>query len=120
MGVLEIYFGLQIFLSFLLGIVIFMLAFVTHELGHWIVLQKYNPPEMRIKFWRIGTKVFCGHPENYATLTDGQHKLVLIAGPVMGMPIIGLAFMVDPFAAFIALAGYLAGSWADLKGFVEK
>src|SRR3990167_510077 len=104
--------SLYLWYEFLISLLILTLAMVAHELTHSIIQEKYDPPEFRLKWWkRLKIAHDCGNmsPQNF--------KVVLISGVIAGLPIIGLSFLIDPFASFMAFLGYMIGSYSDIKTF---
>ena len=105
--------SLYLWYEFLLALLILTLAMVAHEFTHSIIQEKFDPPEFKVRWYkRLKLNHDCGNmsPQNF--------KVVLISGVIAGLPIIGLSFLVDPFASFMAFLGYLIGSYSDIKTFL--
>jgi Zn-dependent protease len=76
-------------------VVLGFIALLLHELGHALAFRRYGV-QSSIRFWFLGGLTVPGDGEAASRLSDRQMLVVVLAGPVVGLVLGGLALAAVP------------------------
>jgi len=106
---------LGIFEAFFFSFLVYIVAVVCHELGHWFIMLRYNPnAKIYIKRKGIGLQLQTGTEQDYVIL-EKQEKLALYTFGIIGglFPIILAGFVHDLY--LLVLPAYFVGTYRDFQ-----
>ena len=103
------------FAAFFYSICILITAMMIHELGHYIILRKYNK-DAAIEFFIKGKPQL--RTGSVAGLSNQEKIQVLAGGVAAGMFIIIMALQVHQFFTLL-IAPYILGCMRDFKDMIK-
>lgn len=104
-----------------IGITMFLISVMLHELGHFIYLRYMLNRDVEIRFCIRKGKAFLGvgKPEDYEELHNFHLKMIYLSGILLGFfPLLLLIFVDKSYLILWIL--YLIGNKKDIKNLVKR